>query len=160
MTGGAPRTPSTGHAAPCTPAPTLVTGKQHARLPALFAVEDHVQVGATWGIFRRMIAASRHPDQAAGKQQMQAVINTVRHAIPDALTELVTLGRTLTKRAADVPAQLDRPGTSKGPTKAIDGRLAHLRGSALCFRNLTDYIARSLMESGGFRPLVSVGDRT
>ena len=27
-----------------------------------------------------------------------------------------------------------------------------LRGSALGFRNLTNYIARSLLESGGFRP--------
>jgi hypothetical protein len=28
----------------------------------------------------------------------------------------------------------------------------HLRGSALGFRNLTNYIARSLLEAGGFRP--------
>jgi hypothetical protein len=31
-------------------------------------------------------------------------------------------------------------------------RLEHLRGSALGFRNLTNYIARSLLETGGFRP--------
>ena len=31
-------------------------------------------------------------------------------------------------------------------------RLEHLRGSALGFRNLTNYIARSLLEAGGFRP--------
>jgi len=46
----------------------------------------------------------------------------------------------------------DRPGTSNGPTEAINGRLEHLRGSALGFRNLTNYIARSLLESGAFRP--------
>lgn len=34
----------------------------------------------------------------------------------------------------------------------INGRLEHLRGSALGFRNLTNYIARSLLETGGFRP--------
>lgn len=28
----------------------------------------------------------------------------------------------------------------------------HLRGSALGFRNLTNYVARSLLEAGGFRP--------
>ena len=39
-----------------------------------------------------------------------------------------------------------------GPTEAINGRLEHLRGSALGFRNLTHYIARSLLEAGGFRP--------
>lgn len=37
-------------------------------------------------------------------------------------------------------------------TEAINGRLEHLRGSALGFRNLTNYIARSLLETGGFRP--------
>jgi len=51
-----------------------------------------------------------------------------------------------------VLAYFDRPGTSNGPTEAINGRLEHLRGSALGFRNLTNYIARSLLETGGFRP--------
>ncbi len=37
-------------------------------------------------------------------------------------------------------------------SQAINGRLEHLRGSALGFRNLTNYIARSLLETGGFRP--------
>ena len=37
----------------------------------------------------------------------------------------------LTKRAADVLAYFDRPGTSNGPTEAINGRLEHLRGSFL-----------------------------
>ena len=30
--------------------------------------------------------------------------------------------------------------------------VVRLRGSALGFRNLTNYIARSLLETGGFRP--------
>jgi hypothetical protein len=34
----------------------------------------------------------------------------------------------------------------------MNGRLEHLRGSALGSRNLTHYIARSLLETGGFRP--------
>jgi len=34
----------------------------------------------------------------------------------------------------------------------VNGRLEHLRGSALGFRNLTDYIVRSLLVTGGFRP--------
>ena len=63
-----------------------------------------------------------------------------------------TLGRTMKKRAADVLAYFERPGTSNGPTEALNGRLEHLRGSALGFRNLTNYIARSLLETGGFRP--------
>ncbi|WP_344061517.1 transposase, partial [Nostocoides vanveenii] len=55
-------------------------------------------------------------------------------------------------RADDVLAYFDRPGTSNGPTEALNGRLEHLRGSALGVRNLTNYIARSLLETGGFRP--------
>ena len=60
-----------------------------------------------------------------------------------------------TAAAADIPAAvavMDLPGTSNGPTEAINGRLEHLRGSALGFRNLTNYSARSLLETGGFRP--------
>jgi hypothetical protein len=80
------------------------------------------------------------------------IIATITAAVPTALTELITLGRTLKRRAADVLAYFDRAGTSNGPTEAINGRLEHLRGSALGFRNLTNYIARSLLETGGFKP--------
>ncbi len=83
---------------------------------------------------------------------MHQLIQAVSAGVPAALTELVTLGRTLKERAADVLAYFDRPGTSNGPTEAINGRLEHLRGSALGFRNLPNYIARSLLEAGGFRP--------
>jgi transposase len=48
-----------------------------------------------------------------------------------------------------VLAYFDRAATSNGPTEAINGRLEHLCGSALGFRNLTIYIARSLVESCG-----------
>ncbi|REF31072.1 transposase [Calidifontibacter indicus] len=51
----------------------------------------------------------------------------------------------------------DRPGTSNGPTEAINGRLEHLRGSALGLRHLAHYIARSLLETGGFRPQLHPG---
>ena len=83
---------------------------------------------------------------------MTAVIKSVSAGVPAALTELRRLGRTLKQRAGDILAYFDRPGTSNGPTEAINGRLEHLRGSALGFRNLTNYIARSLLETGGFRP--------
>jgi transposase len=73
-------------------------------------------------------------------------------AVPTALAELITLGRTLKRRAADVLAYFDRAGKSNRPAEAINGRLEHLRGSALGFRNHTNYIARSLLKTGGFRP--------
>jgi len=80
------------------------------------------------------------------------VIDSLSTGVPAALVELRILGRTLTKRAANVLAYFERPGTSNGPTEAINGRLEHLRGTALGFRNLTNYIARSLLKTGGFRP--------
>jgi transposase len=130
----------------------LLTDKQTARLEALFAVEEHVELEATWGIYQRIIAAYRHPDKARGSKLMRAVIDDLSHDVPTRLTELRRLGRTLKQRAEDVLAYFARPGTSNGPTEAINGRLEHLRGSALGFRNLTNYIARSLLEAGGFRP--------
>ncbi len=137
------RTLLTGH--------SLLTRSQQERLEELFSNELHVEVEATWGIYQRMIAAYRDPDRARGREAMRAVISSISSRVPAALKETRRLGRTLTKRAADVLAYFDRPGTSNGPTEAINGRLEHLRGSALGFRNLTNYIARSLLESGGFR---------
>jgi transposase len=105
----------------------LLTDKQAARLTALFAIDEHVEL-------------------------MVKLIESLSAGVPRPLVEIAKLGRTLSKRAADVLAYFDRPGTSNGPTEAINGRLEHLRGSALGFRNLTNYIARSLLETGGFRP--------
>ena len=130
----------------------LLTDRQRERIEALFATDEHVEVEATWGIYQRMIGAYREPDRAKGRQLMAALIESVSHGVPAALSEVITLGRTLKRRAADVLAYFDRPGTSNGPTEAINGRLEHLRGTALGFRNLTNYIARSLLETGGFRP--------
>ena len=130
----------------------LLTARQKTRLETLFAGDDHVEVETTWGIYQKMIAAYREPDRATGRIRMQAVIDAIGSGVPAALKEVIVLGRTLNKRAADILAYFDRPGTSNGPTEALNGRLEHLRGSALGFRNLVHYIARSLLETGGFRP--------
>ena len=130
----------------------LLTDKQKTRLQALFADDDHAEVEVTWKMYQDTIAAYRHPNRAKGRAMMCAVIDKLSHGVPAILEELITLGKTLKKRALDIVAYFDRPGTSNGPTEAINGRLEHLRGSALGFRNLTNYIARCLLESGGFRP--------
>ena len=132
----------------------LLTEKQQTRLEALFTDDRHVEAEATWVIYQRMITAYREPDRKLGKKVMQTVIDTLTSGVPTKLAELRNLGRTLKKRAGDILAFFDRPGTSNGPTEAINGRLEHLRGSALGFRNLTNSIARSLLEAGGFRPLL------
>ena len=130
----------------------LLTDRQVRRLNALFTGDQHVEVEVTWGVYQQMITAYREPDRRRGRQLLAQLIDNLGRGVPTALVEVAVLGRTLRKRAADVLAFFDRPGTSNGPTEAINGRLEHLRGSALGFRNLTNYIARSLLESGGFRP--------
>jgi transposase len=130
----------------------LLTDRQLQRLDAVFADERHVEVEATWGIYQRIVAAYRDPDRRAARAALAQTITAISRGVPAALSELITLGRTLTRRAADVLAYFERPGTSNGPTEAINGRLEHLRGTALGFRNLTNYIARALLDTGGFRP--------
>ncbi len=65
----------------------------------MFAVEAHVQVEATWGIYQRIVAAYRDPDRHAGKATLPKVIDALSTGVPSALTELITLGRTLRRRA-------------------------------------------------------------
>src|SRR5664280_3207136 len=108
----------------------LLTDKQHLRLQTLFGGDEHVELEATWAIYQAMIAAYREPDRVKGRHLMARLIASISHGVPAALSEVVTLGRTLTKRAGDILAYFDRPGTSNGPTEAINGRLEHLRGSA------------------------------
>ena len=119
----------------------LLTDRGWQRLDDLFADDDHVAVEVTWAVYQKMITAYREPDKTHGRALMQQLITSLSDGVPAALSEVRTLGRTLKRRAADVLAYFDRPGTSNGPTEAINGRLEHLRGSALGFRNLTNYVA-------------------
>ena len=136
---------------------SLLTNKQKTRLETLFADEDHAAVEITWRVYQDIVTAYRNPDPKAGRRTLNKVIGSIARGVPAALTELRKLGSTLNRRAGDVLAYFDHPRTSNGPTEAINGRLEHLRGSALGFRNLTNYIARSLLETGGFRPQLHRG---
>lgn len=129
----------------------LLSDKQITRLTSVFARDEHVELEATWGIYQRIVAAYRDRDRGAGKNALQAVIDDLAEGVPKQLREVITLGRTLKRRAEDVLAYFDHPRTSNGPTEAINGRLEHLRGTALGFRNLAHYVTRSLLEAGGFR---------
>ena len=77
-----------------------------------------------------MIAAYRHADPAAGRELVVKLIESLSAGVPRPLIEIAKLGRTLSKRVADVVAYFDRPGNSNGPSEAINGRLEHLRGFA------------------------------
>jgi transposase len=129
----------------------LLTDRQKKRINTVFDQQAHIAVEATWAVYQRIVAAYRNPNRAAGKTAF-AVTITGLSTVPAALNELRTLGRTLKRRAADILAYFDRPRTSNGPTEAINGRLEHLRGTALGFRNLANYTTRALLDTGGFRP--------
>lgn len=79
----------------------LLTDKQRDRLVALFTGDAHVEVEATWGIYQRMISAYREPDKKKGRDLMVRLISSLSHGVPSPLVELITLGRTLKRRAAD-----------------------------------------------------------
>ena len=132
----------------------LLTDKQVARLEGLFANEQHAEVHATWSIYQRLVVAYRQPDKKLGRFLLDGVIDAISSGVPKELVELISLGRTLHRRAADVLAFFDRPGTSNGPTEAVNGLLEHLRGTARGFRSIVNYIARCLLDAGGFRPMI------
>lgn len=77
------------------------------------------------------------------------LIAKISTGVPQGLEEIARLGRTLHERADDVLAYFDHPGTSNGPTEATNGRLEHLRGIALGFRNISNYITRRVLDAGG-----------
>ena len=101
----------------------------------------------TWLFYQDMIAAYGHPKKSEGKKLMSRVINSLRKGLPAGLEELAQLGRTLWRRREEVLAYFDI-GASNGPVESINGRLEHLRGIALGFRNLNHYILRCLIHSG------------
>ena len=132
----------------------LLTDKQQHRLAKVFADQRHVAFETTWSLYQDVIDAYQAPDPGEGKKIMTRLIDNLRTGVPAGLDELRSLGRTLHRRRDDILAFFDHPGTSNGPTEAINGLLEHLRGTARGFRNIVNYMARCLLDAGGFRPLI------
>ena len=150
---GVPRIPCTRPAVCSTPDPACspyASNTASSTCSPAIATSPSRSPGAST---RTSPGAYRDPSKIRGKALIQAEIDRLGDAgVPRSLTEIITLGRTLKRRAGDILAYFDHPHTTGGPTEAINGRLEHLRGSALGFRNLTNYITRALLETGGFRP--------
>ena len=126
----------------------FLTDRQRQRLDRLWDTDDdYVALQVTWEFYQDLVSAYGQPDRARGKTLMGRVIGTLRKGLPTGLEELAQLGRTLWRRRHDILAYFDI-GASNGPVEAINGRLEHLRGIALGFRNLDHYILRSLIHSG------------
>ena len=131
----------------------LLTPRQQHQLLNLFSGEEHIALEVTWSVYQSIIDAYRDPNKIRGKALMQAEIACLSDAgVPRSLTEIITLGRTLKRRAGDILAYFDHPHTTGGPTEAINGRLEHLRGIAQGFINHRNYRLRCLLETGGFKP--------
>lgn len=118
----------------------------------MLADERHAAFKVTWSVYQDVIDAYQAPDPAQGNKIMARLITSLQAGIPARLEEVRSLGRTMKRRRTDILAFFDYPGTSNGPTETINGRLEHLRGPTPGFLNLTHYIARALLETGGFRP--------
>lgn len=85
---------------------------------------------------------------------MHELVDSINARPANAPGELKTLARTLKRRLRDVLAFFDHTFSGNGPTEAINGRPEHLRGIALGFTNLGNYITRSLLHAGGFRQTI------
>ena len=123
----APATRSTLAGGPCLPAPICLP-PDNAPGSAFFAADEHLHVEATWLIYQQLVRGHRDPHRHRGRERIRSLIPSIGRVVPAALIEIATLGRTLARRAEDVLAYFDRPGTSNGPTEAINGRLEHLPG--------------------------------
>lgn len=95
----------------------LLTDKQRARLEALFRNDQHVQVEATSGHLpkddRRLPRTRPNPRPASDAAADR--LGQPRGA--SALQEVITLGRTLAKRAADVLAYSTGPAPAPAPQR-------------------------------------------
>jgi len=132
----------------------LLTEKQQHRLVKVLIDERHEAFEVTWCAYQDVISAYQADDPAEGRKIMTRVIDQLKAGVPAGLDELRSLGKTLHRRRDDILAIFDHPGTSNGPSEAINGLLEHLRGTARGFRNIVNYIARCLLDAGGFRPRI------
>ena len=132
----------------------LLTEKQQHRLAKVFADDRHVAFEVTWSVYQDVIDAYQAEQPAEGKKIMTRLITSIQSGVPTGLDELRSLGQTMKRRRDDILAFFDHPGTSNGPTEAVNGLLEHLRGTARGFRSIVNYVARCLLDAGGFRPLI------
>ena len=114
----------------------LLSSRQQTRLTTVFDDDNHLPVLIMWSVYQRLIAAYSHPDRRRAKTMMTTLIDSLRRGVPAGQEELAQLGRTLSRRRADILAYFDHRA-SNGPTEAINGRLEAVRRNALGFRNLT-----------------------
>ena len=131
-----------------------LTDRQRSTLGRLFGDERNKPLEVMWGAYQKIIACYAEPDRRKARGMMHELVDSINARPANAPGELMTLARTLKRRLPDVLAYFDHEFSSNGPTEAVNGRLEHLRGIALGFTNLNNYITRSLLHAGGFRQTI------
>ena len=103
----------------CIPGPTCSPRSNVHALKSCSPLIRMLKWKRAGSVYQRMVAAYREPDRTKGREPVRAMIDSVSRGVLAGLTELKTLGRTMKRRAHDVLAYFDRPGTSNGPTETI-----------------------------------------
>ena len=129
----------------------LLEGKAALKIDAIITDARYTALTRIWSIYQAVITAYDNPKKQAGRAKLAGIIDALNPEVTRGIPELGSLARTLRSRRNDILAYFTHPYSSNGPTEAINGRLEHLRGIALGFRNLTHYILRSLLHTGGFK---------
>ena len=150
---GGPRTPCTRPAGCLHTRSCLLTPRQQHQLADLFSSEEHVALEVTWSVYQNMIDAYRDPDKIRGKARMQAEIDHLSDVdVPSSLTAIITLGKcsNVDPQTSWPPSIIPTPQAA--PPKPSMGASNTYTDPHSDLRNLTNYIARCLLETGGFRP--------
>ena len=154
ISAGVPRIPCTRPAECLHTRSCLLTPRQQHQILDLFASDCHVALEVTWSAYQNITRRLPHTRHGRGQGHHGS-----RNQHPDlhARTEEPDRAHQRWAERSNAEPQTSWP-TSTTPTpqaalpKPSTHPLEHLRGSALEFRNLTNYIARCLLETGGFRP--------
>ena len=150
---GVPRIPCTRLAGCYTPDLACSRRASSTNYSTCFPVRSTSRSRSLGASTRTSPGAYRDPNKICGKALMKAEINTLTSTrVPRGLTELITLGRTLKRRAGDILPTSIIPTPPMVLPKPSTGALNIYADLPSDLRNLTNYIARCLLETGGFKP--------
>ena len=129
----------------------LLSEKTWNKVSQVITDTKFIAITRIWNVYQGIIKTYGEKDRVKGRTRLAAIIDALQNAKTKGIPELITLKNTLKKRREDILAYFTHPAASNGPTEALNGRLEHLRGTALGFRNIENYIKRSLLHTGGFK---------
>ena len=130
------------------------TDRQKERLETEFADERHIDVEVTERIYRTWSLPMPAPTSGSGNSPHSKSSHASKPVSRRNSRSCRSSAAASGKRRKEILAYFDIDA-SNGPVEAINGRLEHLRGIALGFRNLKHYILRSLIHFGQLRERIN-----